>query len=372
MLLLASGNHGTRPLDLPSTLNAINSPTTSTRTTLHAASSDEALGPLEKWTRLAGPLIVCHEHRSVLLRISFPLDVPGELNMLNLLKALRQDENGVILSAEIVIIGSLLVVGLITGLTCLQQSVNGELKDLAGALGSLDQSYAYSAHRKQGFGDQCCAWTAGSSYSNCEKKADNCTDIIGCTDICYGGSAGCCKDQNCAGRPEGSASCGTCGGRQGGCGTCGGYGRVSGGFSVDGYQPPQKARCIESGVQKLRVSEWPLDCPTSEVIVPQTVVPHTVIETPVLAVPFQDQTIHQHPAIEMPHGHVQPHGYIHEGTIIERPATIEHVAPIESIPAQPHAPVQPQQAPPAQPVPSNDPLPMPTSEQPKVLTYSST
>lgn len=272
--------------------------------------------------------------------------------MLNLLKALRQDENGVILSAEIVIIGSLLVVGLITGLTCLQQSVNGELKDLAGALGSLDQSYAYSAHRKQGFGDQCCAWTAGSSFANCENKADKCTDIIGCTEPCVDGNAACCN-KNVVGRPEGVAPCGTCGGRQGGCGTCGGHGRVSGGFSVDGHQPPQKARCIESGVQNLRVSEWPLDCPTSEVIVPHTVVPHTVIESPVLTVPSHDQTIHQHPAIEMPHGH------IHEGTI-------------ESTPAQPQAPVQPQQAPPAQPVPSNDPLPMPTPEQPKVLTYSTT
>lgn len=297
--------------------------------------------------------------------------------MLNLLKALRQDEHGVILSAEIVIIGSLLVVGMITGLTCLQQSVNGELKDLAGALGSLDQSYAYSAHRKQGFGDQCCAWTAGSSYANCEKKADDCTDIVGCTDIYPAGHAGCCKDQNCVGRPEGSAPCGTCGGRQGGCGTCGGSGRLSGGFSVDGYQAPQKARCIESGVQNLRVSEWPLDCP-QEIVVPQTVVPQTVIETPVLTVPSHGQIIHEHPPVAIPHEHVQPHGYsqphghIHEGTIIERPATIEQVNPIESTPAQPQAPVPPQQAPPAQPVPSNDPLPMPTPEQPKVLTYSTT
>ena len=55
--------------------------------------------------------------------------------MMNLLKALRQDEYGVILSTEIVIIGSLLVIGLITGLTCLQKSVNGELQDLAGAIG---------------------------------------------------------------------------------------------------------------------------------------------------------------------------------------------------------------------------------------------
>ena len=47
------------------------------------------------------------EHRDMLLRISNPLAVCfGEIEMLNLLKALRQDEHGVILSAELVIIGS--------------------------------------------------------------------------------------------------------------------------------------------------------------------------------------------------------------------------------------------------------------------------
>ena len=54
--------------------------------------------------------------------------------MLNLLKQLRQDEDGVILSAEIVIVGSLLVVGLITGVSCLQRSVDGELRDLGNAI----------------------------------------------------------------------------------------------------------------------------------------------------------------------------------------------------------------------------------------------
>lgn len=279
--------------------------------------------------------------------------------MLNLLKALRQDEHGVILSAEIVIIGSLLVVGLITGLTCLQQSVNGELKDLAGALGALDQSYSYSAHRKQGFGDQCCAWTAGSSYTNCENKTENCTDIVGCSDTCIQETTSCCKDSNCIGRPEGSAACGTCGGRPGGCGTCG-SGRVTSGFSSDGYLPPRKARCIESGVPQMKVSEWPLDYPT-EVIVPSCEVPQQpVIESSsALCVPSDEQNFHAHPPA------VQPHGHVHEGVIIDH-HVIEKADPVHSNPAQPEAPVQPQQAPPAQPVPSNDPLPMPTLEQPKV------
>ena len=96
--------------------------------------------------------------------------------MLNLLKALRQDENGVILSTEIVIIGSLLVIGMITGLTCLQKSVNGELQDVANAIGSLDQTYSFSGHRKSGFGGQCCAYTAGSAFNNCERNDDGCGD----------------------------------------------------------------------------------------------------------------------------------------------------------------------------------------------------
>ena len=101
--------------------------------------------------------------------------------MLNLLKALRQDEYGVILSTEIVIIGSILVIGLITGLTCLQKSVNEELKDVAGAIGALDQSYSFSGHQKPGLVGRCCAWTAGSSYLNCENGATSQrTDIIGC------------------------------------------------------------------------------------------------------------------------------------------------------------------------------------------------
>ena len=103
--------------------------------------------------------------------------------MLNLLKALRQDEHGVILSTEIVIVGSLLVIGLITGVACLQKSVNGELQDLAGAIGALDQSYSFSSFRKAATHGRCCAYTAGSSYSNCENDSQKCGDIVGCTEV---------------------------------------------------------------------------------------------------------------------------------------------------------------------------------------------
>ena len=71
---------------------------------------------------------------------------------------LWKDENGVILSAEAVVLGTVGVVGLTTGLSMVSKSVNGELQDLAFAIRSLDQSYEIPA--QQG----CGAYTAGSCF----------------------------------------------------------------------------------------------------------------------------------------------------------------------------------------------------------------
>ena len=53
------------------------------------------------------------------------------------------DESGFILSAELVLISTILVLGLIVGLTSLQTAVVGELTDVSGAMRSLNQSYWY-------------------------------------------------------------------------------------------------------------------------------------------------------------------------------------------------------------------------------------
>lgn len=179
--------------------------------------------------------------------------------MLNLLKALRQDEYGVILSTEIVIIGSLLVIGLITGLTCLQKSVNGELQDLAGAIGSLDQSYSFSAHRKSGISGQCCAYTAGSAFNNCERNDHHAGDILGDEGTCavqISSCGGCGNSNSCVGSPAGDSVCGVCGGQAGGCSSCG-----SG--LINGIGPI----IIDTGVPNLKVTEWPSsDCPVESAV----------------------------------------------------------------------------------------------------------
>lgn len=51
------------------------------------------------------------------------------------------DEQGLVLSAELIIIVTLVVLGLITGLVCLQQAVVGELQDVGFAIRGMNQSY---------------------------------------------------------------------------------------------------------------------------------------------------------------------------------------------------------------------------------------
>ena len=77
---------------------------------------------------------------------------------MQILKELWDDETGVILSAEAVVLGTVGVVGLTTGLTMVSRSVDGELQDLAFAIRSLDQSYEIPAQQS------CGAYTAGSCF----------------------------------------------------------------------------------------------------------------------------------------------------------------------------------------------------------------
>ena len=60
------------------------------------------------------------------------------------LQTLWTDEAGFILSAELVVISTVVVLGLITGLKCVQTALVGEMKDVAGAFDSLNQSYYFT------------------------------------------------------------------------------------------------------------------------------------------------------------------------------------------------------------------------------------
>lgn len=64
--------------------------------------------------------------------------------MLRTFSVLLHDEAGFILSAELVLIATLLVIGLVVGLSEVQHAVVQELNDVAEAIGSMNQSFSYS------------------------------------------------------------------------------------------------------------------------------------------------------------------------------------------------------------------------------------
>lgn len=101
---------------------------------------------------------------------------------MSLLKAWWRNESGLVLSAELVIILTVVVIGLITGLACLQQAVVAELQDVGAAFRGLNQSYGFTGFRgcPKIWGRT--SWTAGSSfydrYDGCVNGA--CNNGVGC------------------------------------------------------------------------------------------------------------------------------------------------------------------------------------------------
>ena len=100
---------------------------------------------------------------------------------MKILQSLWSDESGVILSAELVLIGTILVIGMIVGLVELQCAVVGELSDLGDAIGNLDQSYQTSGIRSNKTNGGTKAFSAGASYRDSQDECD-CNVIIVCDD----------------------------------------------------------------------------------------------------------------------------------------------------------------------------------------------
>ncbi len=98
-----------------------------------------------------------------------------------MLKSLWNDEAGVILSAELVLVGTILVLGMIVGLVELQCTVISELSDLSSAFGNFSQSYETSGFGSSKGGNQFKARTYGSAYTD---RADTCDCDTNLSIIC--------------------------------------------------------------------------------------------------------------------------------------------------------------------------------------------
>ncbi len=58
---------------------------------------------------------------------------------------LWDDENGFVISTELVLIATILVIGMIVGLTSIRDQIVQELGDISIAIAALNQSYSFSA-----------------------------------------------------------------------------------------------------------------------------------------------------------------------------------------------------------------------------------
>ncbi len=90
-----------------------------------------------------------------------------------MLHQLLNDEAGFIISAELVLVATILVIGLIVGLSEIQHAVVAELNDVGDAIGKLNQSYSFNGfskrnNTKQGVG----AFTRGSSFEDTMDECD--------------------------------------------------------------------------------------------------------------------------------------------------------------------------------------------------------
>ncbi|WP_339612640.1 hypothetical protein [uncultured Rubinisphaera sp.] len=102
-----------------------------------------------------------------------------------ILTDLWQDENGFIISAELVLIATILIIGLIVGLTAIQTAVVAELNDIGDGIGTSNQSYYYSgfsSYKNDGNGGNNAlkAYTRGSAFDDDQDDCDNDQCDIAC------------------------------------------------------------------------------------------------------------------------------------------------------------------------------------------------
>jgi hypothetical protein len=83
-------------------------------------------------------------------------------------RRLWNDEAGFIVSAELVLVATILVIGMIVGMVSVRNQIVQELVDIGQAIGNLSQSYAFGGINKCSM-----AFTDGSYYND---KADFCQE----------------------------------------------------------------------------------------------------------------------------------------------------------------------------------------------------
>lgn len=91
--------------------------------------------------------------------------------MTNVFHTLMTDEAGFIVSAELVLISTIAVLGLVVGLAEVATNINHELEDVGAAFGSLNQSFCVKG------ASGCGAHTSGGCFRDSQDFCDGQNDI---------------------------------------------------------------------------------------------------------------------------------------------------------------------------------------------------
>ena len=89
------------------------------------------------------------------------------------LKTLLNDENGFIVSAELIIVATIVVLSMVVGLSEISFSVNNELEDVGSAVGTMNQSFYANGIQSIGKGG-----TSGSGFRDIVDHCDGQFDVI--------------------------------------------------------------------------------------------------------------------------------------------------------------------------------------------------
>ncbi len=81
------------------------------------------------------------------------------------------DQHGFIVSAELILVATIVVLAMVVGLSEISVNINNELEDVGTAFGSMSQSY--SANGLCGHGGK----TEGSRFNDCPDFCDYAKDI---------------------------------------------------------------------------------------------------------------------------------------------------------------------------------------------------
>ena len=108
------------------------------------------------------------------------------LKSFQLMDSFLKDEAGFIVSAELILIATIVVIGLIVGLSEVQHAVVSELNDVADAIGNLNQGYlftGFSAQKNFGGGGNnggVKSFTRGSAFFDAFDDCDNNQCTLSC------------------------------------------------------------------------------------------------------------------------------------------------------------------------------------------------